>query len=84
LLRQLGLSPLDHRLRRAREAALKTYEKAWALGTNRGVITADEEEIATLYIHCFARFLTANRILVPPDALPSNEKIVTFLKEVLP
>jgi hypothetical protein len=84
LFHLLGLSPFDHRLRRVREAALKTFEKAWTLGANQGVVTADGEEIAALYIHCLARFLTANRIPVPPEVLPPSEEIAKFLKEVLP
>jgi hypothetical protein len=82
LLERLNISPFDYRLSRIRDAALKSFEKAWVLAVNRGIAT-NEEEIATLYIHCLARMLSANCINVPVDILPAHEKIAGIIKEVL-
>jgi hypothetical protein len=81
-LRSLGVSAVDYRLRRIREAALKSFEKAWMIASGRGDMATNEEEIATLYIHCLARILTGNRISVPADVLPADERIEGVLKEV--
>ncbi|OPY64512.1 MAG: hypothetical protein A4E62_02846 [Syntrophorhabdus sp. PtaU1.Bin002] len=82
LLQQAGVPPVDYRLRRVREAALNSFEKAWVIASRRGDIGRDEEEIATIYIHCLAKILSANRIHIPPEALPANEKISEVLSEV--
>ena len=81
LLLRLNVSPFDYRLRRVREAALTSFEKAWRLAANRGIAN-NEEEIAALYVHCLAHILTINRIHVPPDLLPVNEGIAGILREV--
>ncbi len=81
LLLRLHISPFDYRLRRVREAALKSFEKAWRLAVNRGIAN-NEEEIAALYVYCLTHCLTINRIHVPPDLLPLNEGIAGILREV--
>jgi hypothetical protein len=81
LLLHLHVSPFDYRLRRVREATLKSFEKAWRLATHRDIAN-NEEEIAALYAHCLAHCLTINRIHVPPDLLPVNEGIAGILREV--
>jgi hypothetical protein len=82
LLLHLGVSPSDYRLRRIREAALKSFEKAWMAASRRDDVATSEEQIATLYIHCLSRVMAGNRISVPPAILPPDEKINAVLKEV--
>jgi hypothetical protein len=82
LIRRLGVSPLDYRLRRIREASLKLFEEGWMLANRQGTIST-EKEIAILYIHCLARVLSANRIQVPREELPAHDGISRFMKEVL-
>jgi hypothetical protein len=82
LLERIGVSPTDYRLRRAREAALKSFEKAWMLASRRGVVET-EDEIGDLYVLCFAKILEGNRITVPDEFLPSGTKIKDVIKEIL-
>ena len=81
-LRSLKLSPLDDRLRRWREAALKLFEKTWMLSIRSGA-TADEAEASKIYLHCLAHFLKMNRIEVPPEILPGDDNIDRIVKEAL-
>ena len=81
LLERIGLIPTDYRLKRIREAALKHFEKAWMLAGRRGMVET-EDEIAGLYTHCLARVLSGNRISVPTELRPSNEKINESIQEV--
>lgn len=82
LLQRLGVSPSDYRLRGVREGTLKSFEKAWMAASRRGDTAMEEEEIAVLYMHCLARVLAGNRIPVPVDVLPPDEKVDGILKEV--
>lgn len=52
------------------------------LAQRNGVVGSDEE-IAVLYLYCFARMLGANRIPVAPEELPAHDGIAAFVKEVL-
>jgi hypothetical protein len=81
LLGRIGVSPTDYRLRRARDAALKSFEKAWMLAGRRGAVET-EDEIGDLYILCLAKVLSGNRISVPGEFLLSNAKISDVIKEV--
>jgi hypothetical protein len=81
LLGRIGVSLTDYRLRRAREAALKSFEKAWMLAGRKGAVET-EDEIGDLYILCLAKVLTGNRISVPDEFLPKNAKIDDVIKEV--
>jgi hypothetical protein len=81
LLERIGVAPTDYRLKRVREAALKHFEKAWMLAGRRGAVEA-EDEIGDLYILCFAKVLSGNRINVSGEFLPSNSKISDVVKEV--
>jgi hypothetical protein len=82
LLRRVNVSPLDHRLRRVREATLGLFEDAEMRASRSGLVTSDEET-ATLYLYCLARVLRANRIPVADGELPVHEKIARFVSEVL-
>jgi len=81
LLGHIGVPATDYRLKRVREAALKSFEKAWMIAGRRGVAET-EDEIADLYILCLARVLAGNRIVVPDDLLPANRRISDVVKEI--
>ena len=81
LLGRIGVSLTDYRLRRAREAALKSFEKAWMLAGRKGTVET-EDEIGDLYVLCLAKVLEGNRISVPGEFLPKNPKINDVIKEV--
>lgn len=81
LFGRLGVSTTDYRLRRVRDGALKSFEKAWMLAGRRGVAET-EDEIADLYILCLAHVLAGNRINVPDELLPRNAKMNDVIKEV--
>ncbi|MCX5804723.1 MAG: hypothetical protein NT010_01465 [Proteobacteria bacterium] len=81
-LHRLNISLFDSRLRRWRETGLKLFEKVWMLSSKRG-ITSEKEQVSKIYLHCLAHFLKLNRIAVPPEALPFDENIDGFIKEVL-
>jgi hypothetical protein len=82
LLLQLSIEPLDERLRRFREIALKLFEKTWMMAMQRGV-AENEKDAAVIYLFCLARALSMRGIDVPADALPKNTAIEKFLKEAL-
>ena len=81
-LHRLPVSPFDYRLRRVREAALTLFERTGLEASRRG-IARSEEETAILYIYCLAHILAANRIPVPAEELPGNDKIEKFVRETL-
>lgn len=81
LLGQAGISPTDYRLRRIREATLKGFEKAWRLAMTKGW-GERQEDLGDLYVCCLAKFLSGNRIAVPPEALPVNRKVNDVVNEV--
>jgi hypothetical protein len=81
LLRTIGVSTTDYRLGRARNAALKSFEKAWMLAGRRGAVET-EDEIGDLYVLCLAKVLAGNRISVPGEFLTVNPKINDVIKEV--
>ena len=81
LLMRIGLLPSDYRLRRVREGALKSFEKAWMIAGRREVLE-NEDEIGDLYILCLAKVLSGNRIIVPDELLPSNARMKEVIKEV--
>lgn len=83
LLRRLNISLTDPRLRMAREQALELFETIWSLAIRKGIFE-NEQEAASLYLHCFTRGLSPIGIEVPQDLLSKDEKIVRFLKENLP
>jgi hypothetical protein len=81
LLALIGVSTTDYRLRRVREGALKSFEKAWMIASRRGALE-NVDEIGDLYILCLAKVLSGNRILVPDELLPSNTGMKEVIKEV--
>lgn len=81
LLGRIGVSPTDYRLKRVREGSLKSFEKAWMIASRRGTAET-EDEISDLYLLCFAKILSGNRIDVPPEFLPSNTWMHDVIREV--
>ncbi|MBP8625703.1 MAG: hypothetical protein KBE27_03945 [Syntrophorhabdaceae bacterium] len=82
LLQRLNMSPLDERLRRIRDGALKCFEKAWGLSV-RWDMTMDEKDIVNLYIHALAHILERYRVEVPPHTLPNDEKARRLIQEAV-
>jgi hypothetical protein len=81
-LKSMNISPFDDRLRRWREAALRLFEKTWALSAGQG-LSEGEGEISKMYLHCLAHFLRLNRIEVPQEVLPASENVSRLIKEAL-
>ena len=82
LLKELGVSLLDKRLRSVREEARDVFERAWSLANSRG-LNMDEVEIAGLYMRCLAWVLRKTGIQVPTKGLPCEENLNVLLQEVL-
>jgi hypothetical protein len=83
LLEQAALSRFDRRLRVWRETALRSFEEAWAGAAARG-LAATGSDVADLYIMCFARVLEKGGIMAPREALPGDEALRRFVREVIP
>jgi hypothetical protein len=81
-LKSINISPFDDRLRRWRDAALRLFEKTWALSARQG-LSEGEGDIPKLYLHCLAHFLRLNRIEVPREVLPASESMSRLIKEAL-
>ena len=82
LLKKLGMSPFDLRLRSAREEAKDVFERAWSLANSRG-LNVDEEEIAGLYMCCLAWGLRKTGIQFRTEGFPCEEHLNVLLQEVL-
>ena len=82
LLKKLGMSPFDIRLRSVREEARHVFERTWSLANSRG-LNVDEVEIAGLYMRCLVWVLRKTGIQVPTEGLPSEEHLKVLLQGVL-
>ena len=82
-INNLGLSPLDPRMRRWRERALAAFDASWARNARTGV-QLSETETGALYVHCLGKIVNREGIDVPADILPRSEKLQKILKEVFP
>jgi hypothetical protein len=80
LIGRLNLSPLDERLRRVRELACNLFERAWPFAEREG-LTENEEDAATLYLHCFLKILNREGIKIPSNLFSGDEKVLRFLSE---
>ena len=80
LLKDLAISPLDGRLRRAREEALTCFERTWTVAAGRGLL-GREEEVASLFLHCLSRGMRLSGIEVPHDFSPGSEEIDKLLQK---
>jgi hypothetical protein len=65
LLKQLDITPHDLRIRRWRDQALSLFEKACGVANRIGIII-DEHMASLVYVHCFARIMSTERI-IPDD-----------------
>jgi hypothetical protein len=82
LLKRLNLSPFDSRLRRARSSARDLFEQAWPIALQKGIVSNDRGA-ALLYMHCLVYALDKNRVSVPDQIWPKDDRIAAFLKENL-
>ena len=80
LVERLKLSPLDERLRRVRELTRNLFELAWPLAQRKGV-TPNEEDVASLYLHCFVKMLNWEGMEIPSHLCLGDQKIHQFLSE---
>lgn len=80
LIERLKLSPVDERLRRVREFARNLFEQAWPLAQRKG-LTQNEEDVASLYLHCFVKMLNWEGIKTPSELFLADQKFVQFLSE---
>jgi hypothetical protein len=83
LMKDMGLSPFDQRLRRWRERALAAFDAAWARGARTGV-ELNETEAGELFVHCLVMIMTREGMEVPVEMLPRSEKLQKILREVFP
>jgi hypothetical protein len=83
LMKDMGLSPFDQRLRRWRERALAAFDAAWARGARNGV-ELNETEAGELFVHCLGMIMTREGMEAPAEMLPRSEKLQKILREVFP
>lgn len=71
LLEQLGVSPLDPRLRQWRDEARTRFERLWAreMGSAQ---RSGHQDAGDLYVHCLREVLSADGIRLPSPA-PARE-----------
>lgn len=81
LLKRLDISPLDGRLRSAREATLKLFGRIWEVYDRWGT-AMDEKEMSYIYLHCFYRILEKLKMAPPEGILPPNERMEKLMREV--
>ncbi len=80
-IRDLGLSPLDPRMRRWRERALAVFDASWVRSARAGV-ELSETDAGALYVHCLGKIMSREGLEVPDEILPRSEKVQKILKEV--
>jgi hypothetical protein len=81
LLKGLDIIPYDLRIRRWRDQALALFERAWGVANRMG-ITMDEHTASTVYVHCLAKIMSAERINIPAGILPEAKSVERIFKEV--
>jgi len=81
LFKRLDIIPYDLRIRRWRDQALALFERAWGVANRMG-ITLDEQRAATVYVHCLAKIMGAERINIPAGILPEIKSVERIFKEV--
>ena len=74
LLKQLNISPLDHRVRGWLEQALVNYERAWVEARRQGV-PMDEKMATAVYGHCLGNHCRTMDILF---GRPGSHKLFKF------
>ena len=81
LLKQLNISPLDHRLRGWLEQALAKYERAWVEARRQG-IPMDEKKATAVYGHCLAKAIGADGIKLPENRFATEKDVESLINEV--
>ena len=81
LLKQLNISPLDHRVRVWLEQALAKYERAWMEARRRG-IPMDQKTAAAVYDRCLAKVIAAGGIKIPESRLAAEKVVEKLVCEV--
>ena len=82
LLKASNISLFDARLRRWREKALESFERAWAYAATSG-FELKEEGAAALYSHCLARVIIGEGTAAAVEMLPKDETIEMLLLKAL-
>ena len=82
LLEHVGVSPLDLRLRQARDKARILFEKAWSHSATKGVSMGDDET-AGLYLYCLSWALGQSGVEVPDNFLPQDERLKSIIREII-
>lgn len=82
LLKQLNISPLDHRVRGWLEQALAKYERAWVEARRQGV-RLDEKMAAAVYAHCLGRVIGTDGIIVPESRVKIDKDVERLMSEVV-
>ena len=82
LLEQLGISPLDGRLRPVRDKARILFEKAWSCSATQGINTGDDT-VAGIYMFCLAWALGQSGIEVPDKFLPGDDRLKDLIREII-
>jgi hypothetical protein len=81
-LRQLAVSPSDHRLKGWRERALALFEEGWGIAHRKGVIF-NEKIASAFYIHCLAKVFGSEGNTITESMLPKIEGGEKIFKELL-
>ena len=82
LLKQMGISSLDSRLRQARDKARILFEKAWSHSATQDINTGDDT-VAGLYTYCLAWALGHSGVEVPEKFLPDDERLKDLIREII-
>lgn len=80
LLDRLTIHARDGRLGCARRMALDLFERTRGGAAGRGV-RLGERDAADLYVHCLARVLEGEGIVVPAALLPGNDVVERLMEE---
>ena len=81
LLKQLNISPLDHRVRGWLEQALANYERVW-VEARRQAISRDEEVAAAVYAHCLGKVIASEGIKVPETRFAIDKDVERVLSSL--
>lgn len=82
LLKQLNISPLDHRVRGWLEQALANFERVWAEAHRQGV-RMDEKMATAVYGHCLAKVIGSEGVKIPEKALAIEKDLGKLICEVV-
>lgn len=81
-LESANISPVDGRLRQARENALTSFERAWA-GILQRTNAAADDAAPDIYLLCLGRALSLSGFKVADKVLPQNAGLRKLVDEVL-